>query len=359
MNTEATIEFLKQRGWIVSSEKSEYSVLKAPPEFQFKKEFTIRIPLNKSYPDYKIYTEKVISIISQLYNLTEDDLIAILEDKSSIFKIKINDESVTEGKIAFTKFEEIIEKTKNILSDTASFVIHKSYTQTKASKEVKRYLRLCNFMQTEKGSYVINIQLPNNVIVKQQELAHKEIYSDDINHKLFEVLNFVSNDIFSGKVSESDSYVDRNIDKINIHLYKNISRFFDKTNIKNVDFTFHDIEKSNHIHYKEINNFKVDILESFTKFIEKQNIVVDNFTFRGRINDLHSEDPDGTTNSVSFGSVYNHYEVEVKVNLESLSYKQAVDAHKSKNSIEVSGLAKISNNTTVRFIEVTYFKVIN
>lgn len=59
-----------------------------------------------------------------------------------------------------------------------------------------------------------------------------------------EVLDFINHNILEGEAQASEDYLIENESRINIKLFKDIETFFDKANLKNIDFSFHNIQYS-------------------------------------------------------------------------------------------------------------------
>lgn len=351
------IIFLVKRAWVVSNETEKFIELSPPEEFNIQEGFRIYVPRDTNKIDSKAYIDNLLDIISDFYSLSIEDLTVLLKSDNAVLKVRVYDNQTEEGKIPLNRFEVLIEKLRQILTDTASFVIDKSVTSTRVPEEVSQYINLCNFMQTEKGSFVAKIQLPSKELIKNKELFDRnEIYSEEINQKLVEVLSFVNDSIFEGDVTVTEEYLIENENRINIKLYKDIYSLFEKADIKNVDFSMHDKTISNSIVNTNISKVKLYKLNQFIEQIESHSFEVGEFTFTGKITGLNSRDPDGLKNSVIFTAHYDYMPITVTANLDSEHYKKAIEAHKLKQNITIKGLAK-KTKTRARFIEIIYFNV--
>ena len=351
------ITFLTNRAWIVRNKTQQFIELSPPNEFNIQEGFRIHVPYDTNKVDFELYINNLLEIISDFYALSVDDLSILLKTDNAVLKVRVYDNQTKEGKIPLNRFETLIEKIRQILTDTASFVIDRSVTSTRIPEEVSQYINLCNFMQTEKGSFVAKIQLPSRELVKNKELFDRnEIYSEEINQKLVEVLSFVNDSIFEGNVLVTDEYLIENENKINIKLYKDIYSLFEKADIKNIDFSLHNKTVSNSIENKNISKPKLFKLNQFIEQIESHSFEVGEFSFTGKITGLNSRDPDGLKNSVIYIASYSNKPIIVTANLDSEHYKKAIEAHKLKQNITINGLAK-KTNTRARFIEITDFYV--
>lgn len=357
MITERIVSFLINRAWHISSQSEAFISLIPPPIFNINDDFRLHIPRQFNKVDSERFLVNVLEIIADFYDLTLDDLNVVLKNENTVLKIRVYDEQTEEGRIPLTRFEELVERIRSILSDTASFVIDRSVTSTRVPDEVSRYLNMCNFMQTEMGSFVAKIQLPSRELIKDSELFDRqEIFSEEINQKLSEVLSFVNENIFEGNPQVSEEYLIENESRINIKLLKDIESFFEKAKLKNIDFSFHNIATSETIVNQNITPLKLNKLNQFVEQIESHSFEVGDFSFKGHIIGLKSKNPDGLRNSVTFSGIYENMQMVATANLDSDYYKNAIEAHKFKQNIIVTGLAK-RTKTRARFIEITNFEI--
>lgn len=357
MLTDNIISFLVNRLWYISEETDRFVALRPPEVFNVNDDFRIHIPKQTNKVDSERFVENILEIVADFYDLTVDDLNVVLKNESTVLKVRVYDDQTEEGRMPLTRFEELVERVRSILSDTASFVIDRSVTSTRVPGEVSRYLSLCNFMQTEKGSFIAKIQLPSKELIKERELFDRaEILSEEINLKLNEVLNFVNEDIFEGNPEITEDYLLENETRINLKLLKDIESFFDKAKLRNIDFSFHSVASSKTIISQNITPLKLHRLNQFVERIESHSFEIGDFSFTGHIIALKSKDPDGLKNSVTFSGIHDNLPIVANANLNSEHYKDAIEAHKLKQNITVKGLAK-RTKSRARFIEVVGFEI--
>ena len=214
------VTFLENRDWTIKEITDKFFHLYPPVEFDIDPNFSISVPVSLDKVDTKSFTKNILEIISDFYSLTIDDLLLILKNDKTVLKVRVYDEETFNGQISLGRFEELIDKLKAILTDTASFVIDDSITSKRTPNESHKYLNLCNFLQTEKGSFVAKIELPSKEIIKDKDLFKPEISSEEINDRLSNVLQFVNDDIFNTEIANdvSEEYLLENGEKLNIKL---------------------------------------------------------------------------------------------------------------------------------------------
>lgn len=351
------INFLLFRNWSIENETEAFVNLLPPTDYIFEEKFVLNIPRSLDKHSTSKYIDNIINLISDIHDIKIDDLNVILKQENTIFKVRVYDNLTKDGSIALTRFDVIIDKIKLILSDTASFVIDKSVTSTRTPKETYRYLDLCYFRQTEVGSFVTNIQLPSIKIIKEANLFEREqIKAEEINNKLSDVLNFIKNEVFENEITVTDEYLMENDTLINIKLYKNIESLFVKAKIENIDFTFHNISNTSTIENNKITKFEIAKLNRFIEQVESFSFEVGSFSFNVYITSLKSKNPDGGYNMVTFSGINDGIEMTGTAILDSTSYKHAIEAHKYKQNIKLTGLAK-RTKYKVKFIDIPSLEI--
>lgn len=353
------ILFLSNRGWNIDYGNDVYYKATPPEIFNFDDDFSILLPRNYEKIDFNNFITNTIDILSDLYDLNIDDLNTILTKQNSVLKVRIVDSETEKGKIPLNRFEELVEKMKLILTDTASFVIDKNVFSTKIPDEAKKYINMCNFMQTEVGSFVAKFQLPSSELIKEKELFDRdEIYSYEINNRLFEVFNYVNQNIFEGDIVIDEETLIENEDFLNVKLLKDIKSFYDKVEITNLDISIHDIKSSQEITNQTINKEKINKLDNFVKELESQVIETIYFDFSGQVIELKSKNPDGKKNTVIIAGTHNFMPFTATASLNSADYKNAISAHSSKMFVNINGIIK-RTKTKGTYKEIHSFSIIN
>jgi len=351
MKSNELIEYLEHKEWIKVNENIDYYSFEPPIDLGFPKSYKIGIPINERKKDFNRQLNTVAEIISDIYDITFEDLNTILEG-NQVFKIRIIDEDTKDGKINLNRFEIIIDKIKSILHDTASFVIDKNQLVNRKTPEAERYINKCVFLQTEVGSFISKIQLPDSVILKQKEVFNEEIItSGDVNQKLKEVLNFVNVSIFEDNIEATEDFIIENESLINLKLLKDIKTLYESANLKDVEFTFSNMSEVKEIKSKNVNAIKLNNLDNFVKKVESFGFKIEEFTFTGRVIELKSKNPEGLKNSIIMSGIHDGISFLASADLDSEQYKIANESHMNKTSITIFGKAKITK-TKASFIDI-------
>jgi hypothetical protein len=360
LNTDILLNFLLNRGWEIKEQNDKFHFLKAPAHFSFPNNYVFSLPYDKETVDFERFLSNSIKIVAEIYELRVDDLIKIIESESEVFSLRIMDKNTNDGSISFGRFETLLEKIKGILISTASFVISKDPLYTKSLDEAEQYLNHCSFLQTEKGSFISKINLPTKEkLVEQNLFGEDAIYAKDINQRIKSIIAYLNNEIFSGiDISLDYEYIKQNKEFINIKLLKQFEELYSKVEIKDLEFTFDSVESSERIIVNNMNDQKLKRLDSFIQRIDEiLNAEID-LVVTGKIIALRSKNPDGTTNSIKVtGITEDRLPVTVSANLSSDDYKYAIELHKEKTQVKLTGLAK-KEKTLYKFIRVDKFEAI-
>ena len=352
------ISYLTNRGWEFSMQNEKFRKYSAPQDLGFEGEYLLPIPFNTESSDYQKFLQNTLKRLSNIYEVSVEELKVIIIEDNSILSIRISDDNTADGKIGFKRFEELIDGLRDLLLDTASFVLNPDLVTKKKPAEAHRYLNYCKFLQTEVGSFIAKVELPENEIIREPELFGGEVIAEEVNEKLKSVINYVNNSVFNSDEAFDDKHFAENEENINLNLLKDIEKIYDKTESRNIEFYFSDIEESVKINTEEIYNNNLIRLTTLIETIDETLNTENEVTLTGRILSLKSSDPDGEQNEIVFGSLLENMPIKVKARLNSDDYQEAVDAHKNKRNIRITGIVK-KMKTQYKFIDVQEFDVPN
>lgn len=356
MTHQKIIAYLENRNWEFNSEDEKFVKYKAPSNLGFEEDFILPIPKNQEYLDYERFILNNLQILADIYEINIDELIVIIKEENSILSLRIHDEDTDDGKISFHRFDELVEGLKDLLIDAAAFVIDPGIQLKNKASEAERYLNYCKFLQTEKGSFVAKVELPEKQTIKEHDLFEESINASLINSRLKSFIEYVNNSVFNSEQDFSDEYLETHQENINLDLLIDFEKIYERTKSKNIDFYFNDIVETRSISTNEIYNNNLVKLSNLINRVKETIESEETVTLTGRIISLKSTDPDGSRNEITFGALLDQMPIKVKARLNSDDYQLAVDAHKEKRDITIRGLLK-ELKTIFRFLEVYEFSV--
>jgi hypothetical protein len=147
-----------------------------------------------------------------------------------------------------------------------------------------------------------------------------------------------------------------NEDVLNVKLLRDIENFYDKSDIKNVDFSLVALNETREVVSQNITKAQIHRLTLFIDEVNNRTFETKTVTVRGKIDQLKSRDPDGGKNSITLQGMLDDMPVVATANLASETYKQAIEAHRIKEYITIAGMAK-TTKTRIRFIDVESFQI--
>lgn len=343
LTSEQLIFFLKNRNWSVS-DTDGYFQLSPPDNLSLPEGYLLFIKKIIEGVDKKFYIKNLIKNISQIYCIESDELIRIITMVSTIFSVRIYDNN--EHTIELTRFDKLLSSFSKLLEDTASFVLSKKPKLDEDIHEAKEYLSKCNFIKTAKGSFVAKIELPSKGILRQGGLFDDQVLNNDVNITLEKTLSLIKDNISSGTGGDEENLrniISRNRELINLDMLEDIRDVYEDTGFENIDYSFNYPERDISFKMENFDSSKVQSLNSFIGIIRKEleDRVYEISVTNGIVYTLSSKDPFEDKNKIRVLGIENGLKqpITVIVKLESGQYSQAIDAHKDKKQITLSGKA--------------------
>jgi hypothetical protein len=346
------------RDWKLVREGRLFNYLQPPTELNFPSDFIIEIP--KASEDYLSFDNFITRLIQEIKEFLPndnnvDDLRILFSKENSILKYRIFDAENDDGSISLKKHIESLDVFKRMLSQAVTFVSTKKPIFGNAKFEVESYLNRCRSLQTEKGSYVTKIEVPNDKIYS----TVSSFDTAQVNNKLFDVLEFIGNDIFSAnnKIDVNENYIQDLINYINYELFVAIRDIYSKPRINNVEY-----QLSNNKQFRKVKTHLVQPkLRFFNSYLgDLRRILIETVPLEatGFIKKLSSPAPlHSKKNEIIVNAeVANVMEV-IKVILRSDEYQLAIEAHKNEWAIKIKGKAR-QTKTHLTIYEPDEFQVL-
>jgi len=353
INSSSIREFLLGKWWSSQLENSFFP----PQNLWFANWFSLYIP--ESLDKKSSAFEDIIWLIASVYEIDKNNLIASVWQYTDILSIRISDADNQDGGISLDVFEYFIDKTKSILLKTARFVIDNKPKLEWSDIEAKKYLWWCRFLQTNKWSFITNISLPTNEIIRQWWRFVSELRSETINQKVFDILDFVHNSFFDDSKDDlvqlnTAQIVEQNRELINVDILNDIRLLYDKSTIGNISFRLYDHSK---IEVRETNprNIGKENIDNFSWFISEieTDLRKDKIDSYWTITDLHSKDwkTDWSVRKITLETKqYLSTPVVVSISIE--QYNQAIESHKKYWMVKIKWtIEKASKHINVKKIE--------
>lgn len=354
---ENIIDFLTSRNWEIIREGNKFLYLKNN-SLGLPEDFELEIPKEDKNVAFNNYIERIINEIKYI-NKNEnsiEDIKLLFSKKSSIIKFRVYDNENLNGTIGFENYIESLEFLKKSLSQTVGFVVTKKHIFADAKTETEAYLKHCRTLQTEVGSFITKLEVPNEEIYTTVSL----INSEKINNKFLDTINFVSEEIINPKhkVEITENYLSDYSEFINYELLYSIKDIYNKTQFNNIEYQL----LSNKL-FRKVNTEKVQSrITFFNQYLrELKKMLLKNISVEivGKVNKLSSLSPLSSNNNEIFLTTYVNYQKEkIKLILKSDQYLEAIDAHKNEKYIKVKGIAR-QGKTYLSISEIESFQIIS
>lgn len=350
------LDYFKSKGWTIKAEGNMFIYLKPGQSLSLPQDFLLEIPKNDNIKGFDLYINRLISDFTNIYpEVNGEELHVLFSRNNSIIKYRIFDEDNSDGTIGINKFIDSVESFKNVLYNAVNFTVNKRPIFGQTKSEANEYLKNCRVMQSEKGSYVTRFEIPN----KPLHTTFNEIGTDNVNDKLFDVLEFVNEEIFAktNKQKFTENYIQDNEEFLNYELLKSIKNIYSKSSISNVEYTLCTKDYTRDIITEKVQS-KITYFNNYINELRDLLFELTTFEARGYIKTLHSNNPTSSNNNeVILDAKRFGIKLEVKFHLRSEEYLEAIEAHKKHLEIRVSGRAK-ELKTVIHITELETFEII-
>ncbi|MDR0423692.1 MAG: hypothetical protein LBH46_03850 [Rickettsiales bacterium] len=320
-----------------------------------EKEYKIFVSSGFNEDDYRYRTRELIRDLSRIEKREEEQIIRdIIFSNYDIFRVIIDKDKKTDN-LQLEQFVNLTNNVLNIYSYSALSINNpKLYYQSKYPKDIMQYREQIRLGHTEKGSFIVNFQIP--IVDNIESDLLKDIEEDKIENEPFErqvnirMCNLIQNSI---DVIEKKEKIDNVLNKgISANFLEAFGNIIDACGSNGTNFK---MSWSNNRPIKEqwkirneFNNISHDygrILKDYGKQL-KEKIPIDDVEIKGYCIKLHKE----TKCEITILDNENG-----KINLEIKKdeiYKKIVDAHKDGKLITIKGrLTKGKSYTLENFEE--------
>lgn len=342
ITSEQLIFFLTNRGWSLS-DADDYFQLVPPNILNLPENYSLFIKKIIEGIDKNTYLRNLIKNISQIYSIESDELFRMITAVSTIFSIRVYDSK--NHNLELTRFESLLSNFSKLLEDTAAFVLSKKPKLEEDFHEAKEYLSQCNFLKTSKGSFIAKIELPSKGILRQGGLFDNQVLNMDVNVTLEKTLSLVKETMFSSDNGQENyrNIISENKELINLDMLEDIKDVYEETGIENIDYSFNYPDRDVTVEMEGFDLVKIENLDSFIGIIrqELEDKIYEISVAHGIVYTLSSKDPFEDKNKIRVLGIAKGLSqpITVIVKLDSDQYSKAIDAHKDKKQISLSGKA--------------------
>jgi hypothetical protein len=350
------VDYFKSKGWTVKSIGKNFIYLEPNKSLKLPQEFLLELPKDDKLKGFDFYINRLISDFENIYpEVNGDELKIFFSRNNSIIKYRIFDEENSDGTIGINKFIDSVESFKSVLYNAVNFTVNKRAIFGQTRSEANEYLKNCRVLQSEKGSYVNRFEIPN----KPLHTTFDEIYTENVNEKLFDVLEFVKEEIFveTNKIKFTENYIEDNKSFLNYELLKSIKNIYSRSKISNVEFNLSTKDYCRDIITEKAQS-KIVYFGNYLNELRDSLFELTTFEAKGFIKTLHSNNPTSSDNNeIILDASRFGIKLPVKFHLRNEEYLDAIEAHKEHLEIKVSGKAR-ELKTVVNITELETFEIL-
>ena len=330
-------DYLINKGWMI--EGSNLPNLDKISKIIDKNKIEVLIPANEAVEDYEYRLSSIILMLSNLQNKDMEDILdEILYPKYNSLRVRINSNEENNESLPYDYAEKAISDIKKIIRfQTCSAITPQSQYQRGYDK-ANKLLEECRLAQTERGSFVIRVLIPELI----EENKNKELSKLMINNLITGLLEIRTLDLSDEKrfKKEYDLKLSKNVcDAISNLLGKEDGHEIEiKTRLNGEDkIKERSIKIEPQIFFKKLNK-----MASYLKKIHEEEII----TIEGYIPEMKRDElePHHKTDKKRIKVYAESKKINIYILLKEEDYKKACDAHKNKKKISITGLlTKIEN----------------
>lgn len=355
--------FLTDKDWSLSKENINWAIFSAPEYLKFEEPFTLFLPNNSDFAGFADTIQRIIRFLSEVYEIDEDEIInfdmdSYLNPENSVMSIRLIDKNTENGTVSLPKISDMLSELPKLISSVGNFILDKNLVCNEKNPKIDKFLSDCQFMQTEKGSFIVKIQMPSEFVIKEPDLFDMEtIKSESISKKMQQILEFVTEKVFSDSEEiKQEDFVTQNFQLLSVDVLNSLSSIISKARMEEIDFSFTNKGNKSKIKITDTKSNNLAKLQNYTKFLENLKDEVVPVDCYGKIIEMKSRNPQGDSNSITL-QTDDEKGMKITACLKNEDYQNAIDAHKESKKIHITGTAKKYKNS-LRMKAITNFQTV-
>ncbi|EMB35401.1 hypothetical protein KP612_06720 [Treponema denticola] len=285
------------------------------------------------------YKKTVSSIIDDYYSISND-----------LIKLQIKSENTKNGLIPLNEGVRLIENTKEML--TASFLAAKKYKKNyigQRPQPVNELLDKVDLGQTEEGSFVLNIFLPNNYYEDETPLLIPE---ESFSRKALKIFTEASKEltdkaIIYAQTSDINIFHESFKRGVSSNLCSSIVEISaNGTNDVNIDIVYNNgLEVDEVVESVSFTKELIPIIQKVADYYKKD-LLEEDFEIIGYVTKLHQEIEE-EKGEITLSCLLEEKLKKVKMILNEEQYLIAQEAHKNKKLLACRGTLNMFDRSTI------------
>ena len=344
--------FLLKLNWEKANDLNEYYNVWHSPIIDGKQEELV-VPITRDVFRLERDLDTIIKTLMSFYDKKEYQILDDFENSvKDQVKFRVKSEMTEDGYIPLVEGVQLLENTKEMLIASFLSVNNKKKNYIGSHPEtVDEAIKNIKMGQTEEGSFIINIYLPNDYYENgQPSLLEEE--SDSFTRKALTIMEQASTEL----ITKAETFEERNNDL----------SIFDDSYLLGVSSNFcsaiseissngqNDVEieivLNNKINDKEdirrieIKKEIIPIIDTIKEYYKKD-LTTENCVLIGYVTKLHQE-VDESKGDITLTCLIEEKVKKVKIELNETFYTIAQEAHRNKSYLRCVGTLKIDGRVT-------------
>lgn len=344
--------FLNKLGWEKTNDLNEYYTVWHSPIIDERQEELV-VPITNEVFRLERDLNNIIKTLMSFYDKKEYQILDDFENSvKDQVKFRVKSEMTEDGYIPLVEGVRLLENTKEMLIASFLSISNKKKKYTGPHPEnVNEAISNIKMGQTEEGSFIINIYLPNDYYEDgQPSLLEEE--SDSFTRKALTVMEQASTELISKAETFEEQHNDLSVfddsylQGVSSNFCSAISEI--SSNGKNdveIEIILNDtIDAKENIRKIEIKKEIIPIINNVKEYY-KQDLTTENFVLIGNVTKLHQE-VDASEGDITLTCEIAGKLKKVKLDLNETFYTIAQEAHRNKSYLRCVGTLKINGRVT-------------
>lgn len=344
--------FLNKLGWEKTNDLNEYYTVWHSPIIDERQEELV-VPITNEVFRLERDLNNIIKTLMSFYDKKEYQILDDFENSvKDQVKFRVKSEMTEDGYIPLVEGVRLLENTKEMLIASFLSISNKKKNYTGPHPEnVNEAISNIKMGQTEEGSFIINIYLPNDYYEDgQPSLLEEE--SDSFTRKALTVMEQASTELISKAETFEEQHNDLSVfddsylQGVSSNFCSAISEI--SSNGKNdveIEIILNDtIDAKENIRKIEIKKEIIPIINNVKEYY-KQDLTTENFVLIGHVTKLHQEVDDSEGDITLTCEIAGKLK-KVKLDLNETFYTIAQEAHRNKSYLRCVGTLKINSRVT-------------
>lgn len=357
--TERLREFLNEAGWRQGRQERGLIFFYPPESLGIQGKYSVALPEGTAEQGVGNLLHGVANSLTDIYGYGNlGDLLnraASLSDLSEPTRLvtRFIDGTTRRGVMPLASLASYASNIEAGLYRSAKF---KLGAETKEAKLIaQRFVKDCLFLQTEQGSFIAKVEVPNTVLKQGDLFGGEPLVSTEVCSSLFSAIQFLNERILGDDGSfESPETLENAISLFDVELLESLTKVMVGPEMETIEFS---LEVGTQVRTSStgwLSDERKNRLKDFLNFIRDQLRGEDDLDVSGSIVELRSRDPEGNKNYIRVVSIFHGDRTFVSATLSNEQYQRALDAHRNKRQVRLRGNGT-RLKTQIRLAEVTEF----